>query len=129
MKAIFLSFVFICFSELGLFNGLWSIQIRKIPSGRTHVSGCTAIVTQLFLALPCTIHIVKALFPTNQNDSTMLRFFQINVPPFSGLSSPSRERVFWTYAHDRLSASPPHGPEPIRTFNWMGLLNEAEDLA
>ena len=86
-------------------------------------------LTRLFLAPPCEVHIVKASFQINLNYSTMLRFFQINVPPFSGLSSPSRERVFWTYAHDRLSASPPHGPEPIRTFNWMGLLNEAEDLA
>jgi hypothetical protein len=45
MKATFLSFAFIYLSELGLFNGLWPIQIRKIPSGRTRVSGCTPIVS------------------------------------------------------------------------------------
>jgi hypothetical protein len=29
MKANLLSFVFICFCESGLFNGLWSIQAKK----------------------------------------------------------------------------------------------------
>jgi hypothetical protein len=43
MKAKLLSFAFISFSESSLFNGLWPIQIKKIPPP---VSGCIQGVFQ-----------------------------------------------------------------------------------
>jgi hypothetical protein len=45
MKANFLSFIFIYFSESGLFNELWTIQIRKFFSISTRVQGCALAVS------------------------------------------------------------------------------------
>jgi hypothetical protein len=51
MKANLLSFIFIYFSESGLFKWLQRIQIKKSPSGLTRVSGCAQIASSTrFLA-------------------------------------------------------------------------------
>jgi hypothetical protein len=52
MKAKWLSFVFIYFSESGLFNGLRAKKLKKFRSRLTRVSGCVRKTPQACSASP-----------------------------------------------------------------------------
>jgi hypothetical protein len=80
MKANFLSFVFIYFSESGLFNGLWPIQIKKFLSASARVPGCAPAVSNgIFSHLALPSRMAEAGLSTKRNNSTQFLFFQIIV--------------------------------------------------